>query len=97
MAVGLVSRLHVYEERTGKYLSYFKHYVDNAKVIVDVGCGTGAFSKALVRQGRLVIAIDIERRLLREIENSYIEKVCADAHNLPLRVGSVDCFLSLTS
>jgi len=96
IVVGLMGRLHVYEERTGKYLSYFKHYVSNARVIVDVGCGAGAFSRALARQGRLVIALDIEERLLREIENPYIEKVCADAHHLPLRDGSVDCVLCLS-
>jgi len=96
IAVGLMSRLHVYEERTCKYLSYFKRYVNNAKVIVDVGCGAGAFSKALARQERLVIAIDMEKRLLREIENPYIERVCADAHHLPLRDGSADCILCLS-
>ena len=61
IAVGLMGRLHVYEERTGKYLSYFKHHIGNAKVIVDVGCGAGAFSKALARQERLIIAIDVEK------------------------------------
>ena len=96
IVVGLMGRLHVYEERTGKYLSYFKHHIGNAKVIVDVGCGPGAFSKALARQERLVIAIDVEKRLLREIENPYIEKVCADANHLPLRDGSADCVLSLS-
>jgi ubiquinone/menaquinone biosynthesis C-methylase UbiE len=96
MAVSLMGRLQVYDGRTGKYLSCFKHYVHGAEVIVDVGCGAGAFSKALARQGLLVIALDIERRLLREIENSYIEKVCADAHHLPIRDGSMDCTLSLS-
>ena len=56
MAVSLLSRLHVYEERMGKYLSCFKHYVDDARVIVDVGCGEGAFSRALACRKRLVIA-----------------------------------------
>jgi ubiquinone/menaquinone biosynthesis C-methylase UbiE len=94
MVVRLMSRLHVYEERTGNYLSHFKHYVEDARMVVDVGCGVGAFSKALARQERLVIAIDIESSLLREIENPYIEKVCADAQQLPLRDGSVDAVLS---
>jgi 2-polyprenyl-3-methyl-5-hydroxy-6-metoxy-1,4-benzoquinol methylase len=78
MAVSLMGRLQVYDGRTGKYLSCFKHYVHGAEVIVDVGCGAGAFSKALARQGLLVIALDIERRLLREIENTYIEKMCVN-------------------
>jgi len=61
IVVGLMGRLHVYEERTGKYLSYFKHHIGNAKVIVDVGCGEGAFSRALAYEGRLVIALDIKK------------------------------------
>jgi ubiquinone/menaquinone biosynthesis C-methylase UbiE len=97
MVVGLLSRLHTYEERTGKYLSNFKHYVDDAGIVVDVGCGTGAFSKALASNRHLVIALDIESRLLREFEDPYIEKACADAQELPLRDGSVDAVLSLTS
>jgi ubiquinone/menaquinone biosynthesis C-methylase UbiE len=97
MADGLLSRLHAYEERTGKYLNRFKHYADGARIVVDVGCGTGAFSKALACEKRLVIALDIESRLLRGFEDPYIEKVCADAQQLPLRDGSVDAVLSLTS
>jgi ubiquinone/menaquinone biosynthesis C-methylase UbiE len=45
MAVGLFGRLHAYEERTCKYLNHFKHYADGARIVVDVGCGTGASAK----------------------------------------------------
>ena len=92
-----IDKLHVYEGRTGKYLSHFKRYVDDAEVIVDLGCGGGVFSKALACEKRLVIALDIEKKMLKEIESSFIERMCADAHNLPLRDGLVDCVLSLTS
>jgi len=74
IVIGLMGRLHVYEKRTGNYLSHFKHHVGNAKVIVDVGYGASTFSKALACQERLVIALDIEERLLRGIENPYIER-----------------------
>ena len=96
IVVGLMGKLHVYEERRDKYLSYFKHYVNSARIVVDVGCGAGTFSKALAHRQRLVIALDVERRLLKEIENPYIERLCADAHHLPLREGSVDCILTLS-
>jgi ubiquinone/menaquinone biosynthesis C-methylase UbiE len=97
MVVGLLDRLHIYEERTDKYLNHFKHYVGDAGIVVDAGCGTGAFSKGLASNRHLVIALDIESRLLRGFEDPYIEKVCADAQQLPLRDGSVDAVLSLTS
>jgi len=96
MVVGLMDRLHIYEERTGKYLSYFKYYVDSARIVVDVGCGAGTFSRALACRQRLVIALDVAGRLLEEIKNPYVERICADAHNLPLREGSVDCVLSIS-
>jgi len=94
IAVSLLDKLQVYRRRTDKYLNHFKHYVGDAGVIVDVGCGEGVFSRALACQGRLVIALDLEIRSLREIENSHVEKVCADAHHLPLHDGAVDCVLS---
>jgi 2-polyprenyl-3-methyl-5-hydroxy-6-metoxy-1,4-benzoquinol methylase len=49
-------------------LSHFKRHVDDAEVIVDIGCGSGAFSKALACEKRLVIALDIAKRLLKEVE-----------------------------
>ena len=50
MTVDLMDRLRVYEERAGKYLSYFKYYVDSARMVVDVGCGADIFSRALARR-----------------------------------------------
>jgi precorrin-6B methylase 2 len=55
-------------------LSHFKRYVDDAKVISDVGCGAGAFSKALACEKRLVIALDIEKRLLKEIKGCILKR-----------------------
>jgi len=92
-----MGRLHVYEKRAGKYVSYFKHYVNSATIVVEVGCGVGVLSKVLAYGKRPVIAIDIERKLLKEIKKPYIERICADAHNLSLKEGSVDCVLSPTS
>jgi len=81
--------------RTGKYLSYFKHYVDSARMVVDVGCGAGTFSRALACRQRLVIALDVGGRLLEGIKNPYVERICADAHSLSLREGSMNCVKEL--
>jgi len=74
----------------------FRQYIEDTKVVVDVGCGAGAFSKALDNGKRLIVALDIQKELLREIRGHNIQRVCADAHNLPFRTGSIDCVLSLS-
>jgi len=55
----------------------FRPYVNNAKVIVDIGCGAGTFSKVIADGKRLIIALDIQVKLLRGIEGPNIEKICA--------------------
>ncbi|MEM0317395.1 MAG: hypothetical protein QXO97_05345 [Candidatus Nezhaarchaeales archaeon] len=57
--VSLMNRLGAYGKRTNKYVDCFRPYVSNAKVIVDIGCGTGTFSKVIADEKRLIIALDI--------------------------------------
>ena len=56
--------------RTGKYLSYFKHYVDSARMVVDVGCSADTFSRALAHRQRLVIALDVTGEAVRGNQKS---------------------------
>ena len=76
-------------------MSYFKHHVDSARMVVDVGCGVGTFSRALACRQRLVIALDVAVRLLEEIKNPYVKRICANAHSLSLREGSMNCVKEL--
>lgn len=95
--VGLLSKLRVYEERTDAYVRLFERYISGAGVLLDVGCGTGAFSRAVASGGRLVVALDIDENVLRKIDSSEsIERVCADAQGLPFRDGSMDCALAIS-
>jgi ubiquinone/menaquinone biosynthesis C-methylase UbiE len=41
-------------------------------------------------------SLDIEKKLLKEIGSSYIERIRGDVHNLTLRDSSVDCVLSFS-
>lgn len=65
-------------------------------MVVDVGCGSGTFSKALDDGKRLIVALDIQCELLRNVRGYNIERICADAHYLPFRGGSIDCVLSIS-
>src|SRR5689334_16454579 len=58
--------------------------------VVDVGCGDGAVTDALVR-GRRVVGVDSSRTALAHVKT---ESVLADARNLPFADGSFDLGLS---
>ncbi len=96
LATSLLRRLRVYEERTDRYLSVFEEYIYATGVILDAGCGSGVFSRSLIGGGRLVIGLDIDFEALGKLGRSSVERVCADAHHLPLRDCSVDFVLSLS-
>jgi hypothetical protein len=66
-----MDKLHIYEKRMDKYVSYFKYYVGNAKVICERRkCSAMLLSKALTYEKHLVIALGVEKKLLKEIESS---------------------------
>ena len=69
--------------------------------VLDLGAGTGAATVQLVRRfrGARVIALDIAPGMLRAARRRHwpwrrFGRVCADAHRLPLRDGSVDLVFS---
>jgi malonyl-CoA O-methyltransferase len=71
------------------------------RVVLDAGAGTGHASRALKRRysKAQVIALDFSRRMLQAAgkQQSWLrpfERVCADAHALPLKDGSVDLIVS---
>jgi malonyl-CoA O-methyltransferase len=69
--------------------------------VLDLGAGTGHASRELKRRysSARVIALDLSLQMLRESarQQSFLRRfapVCADAHGLPLRTGSIDLVLS---
>ncbi len=79
-------------------LDYFR--LEPATVL-DLGAGTGAAAAELARRFRRarVIALDIAPGMLRAARRRQwpwrrFDRVCADAHALPLRSGSVDLVFS---
>jgi malonyl-CoA O-methyltransferase len=67
------------------------------RVIIDLGCGTGQGARALKERyrGALVVALDPAPGMLREARRRSgwlrpLQRVCADAFQLPFRDGAVD-------
>ncbi len=94
--VGLVKRLHLYETRTNMYLGYIKQYVEKSNVLVDIGCGSGVFSRAFEDGQRLIIALDVDEKLLKNIKGMTSERICGDAQCLPICTNSIDCVFSIS-
>ncbi|MEM1510851.1 MAG: class I SAM-dependent methyltransferase [Desulfurococcaceae archaeon] len=94
----LIERLGMYRDRTIRYAGFFTQFIGSEGVVLDIGCGSGIFSKLLAKGERMVIALDIQEDFLRRMEstNINIHKVCADAHYLPFRDDSVDYVLSIS-
>jgi len=68
--------------------------VDNTDgVVLDVGCGTGRITEALVAFGRPIIAVDYSeaclRRMMARTEGAQVLAVQSDIRRLPVRAGAV--------
>ena len=66
-------------------------------VVLDAGCGTGAFAIHLLRKGYRIVAIDLSRDAcsIAAQNEEALPLIEADTQQLPLRDSSVDAILSL--
>ncbi|MDO4696124.1 MAG: malonyl-ACP O-methyltransferase BioC [Neisseria sp.] len=71
----------------------------NGQILLDIGAGSGRFSRQLQTQGAEVYALDLAEGMLRHIRRITPDFPCilADAEHLPLPENSADfCFSNLT-
>lgn len=68
---------------------------DNA-VTLDVGCGTGLWTKELLNKSNIVYALDLSQSMLKFAKNNYQVKntICADMQYLPFTDNSFDIIFS---
>ncbi|MGF1721264.1 malonyl-ACP O-methyltransferase BioC [Vibrio kyushuensis] len=70
----------------------------SGSVVVDLGCGTGYFSKILLDRGASVICVDLSSSMLQQAKyrcgEDNIKYYVADAESLPLCAESVDYVFS---
>ncbi|WP_281544379.1 malonyl-ACP O-methyltransferase BioC [Grimontia sp. SpTr1] len=67
------------------------------KTVLDLGCGTGYFTKQILEQGANMIALDLSDKMLEQARSrcgDCVDYVSADAEALPLADNSVDIAFS---
>lgn len=71
-------------------------YADGSKAILDVGCGTGAWlaGQGKPRAGRLLVGIDVSRKMARRAVGSGCPILIADAQRQPFKDEAFDLVVS---
>jgi ubiquinone/menaquinone biosynthesis C-methylase UbiE len=80
-------------------LAWMLELLPGAATILEVGCGTGHFSRYLTSRSLRVVGMDRSPAMLASLHESsaQIARVQADAHNLPFRDRTVDAAVFVTS
>jgi ubiquinone/menaquinone biosynthesis C-methylase UbiE len=70
--------------------------------VLELGCGTGEFSRRLASLARKVVALDVSAEMIRvarsrSVGRPTIEYVVGDMTTLPFRRGGFDCVVSLNT
>jgi SAM-dependent methyltransferase len=67
---------------------------DGTERVVDVGCGTGAYTEAAQQRSRYYVAADLSMGMLRALPFPNLPRVNLDAQSLPLADNSADVILA---
>jgi ubiquinone/menaquinone biosynthesis C-methylase UbiE len=80
-------------------LAWMLELLPGTETILEVGCGTGHFSRYLTSRSLRVVGMDRSPAMLASLRESsaQIARVQADAHNLPFRDRTVDAAVFVTS
>jgi ubiquinone/menaquinone biosynthesis C-methylase UbiE len=70
--------------------------------VLEIGCGTGEFTRLLAQRARSVVAVDLSPQMLRlareqSTEHSNIEYMAGDVMQLELPSESFDCVVSIAT
>ncbi len=66
------------------------------KSVLDLGCGTGIYTRIINKCAKSVLGLDISERMLNYARGKEkLELILADAHDIPLKRASVDVIVSI--
>lgn len=80
-------------------LAWLLGHFTGASTVLEIGCGTGHFTRILERQGLAPVGLDRSPAMLGELRRHAprLPVVLADAHRLPLASGAVDLSIFVTT
>ena len=88
--------IRIYPEfKTGGYFfrKYLKNYINSNSIILDAGCGSGGIISEFKFMPKLIIGVDINKRLLDK--NQVVnKKIIANLEHIPLENNSIDIIIS---
>jgi len=90
------------EEQTAKIEAAMKNInLEKHISVLDVGCGTGLLFGYVANRARMVVGLDISRKILcaaRERAKRFpnVHLICADADNIPLKENVFDYAFAVT-
>lgn len=90
------------EEQTAKIEAAVKSInLEKHNLVLDVGCGTGLLSDYVANKARMVVGLDISRKILfqaREHAKKFpnVHLICADADTMPLKENIFDYAFAVT-
>lgn len=84
------------------YPLLLRHVPDNCVTAIDIGCGTGSFSRLLATRAEKVIGLDLSPQMIRVAEEhsrdlNNITYVVADATKWSVPKGVVDCIATIAT
>jgi len=79
-----------------------KHAPPRCELALDIGCGTGEFTRLLAARSRRVLALDLSPEMIRvaregSAERANIDYHVADVMQFPLEEGAYDCIASIAT
>jgi ubiquinone/menaquinone biosynthesis C-methylase UbiE len=86
------------EKRALAFANSLLSWIEGAKVVLDVGVGTGIIASLIASAGHEVLGVDLSPGMLRQAAGRIQYRVAlADAVSLPIRPNSVDAVIFMWS
>jgi SAM-dependent methyltransferase len=100
-------RIALLTERHGSVSDIYHHYLirhlpPHFETALEIGCGTGEFTRLLAARAKSVVALDLSTQMIRLAKSQSanyqnIEYVPGDVMSLSLPAGGYDCIVSLAT